>query len=227
MRTTAAALSWVLLSRLLGSTPLTQFLLIGQIFVVSASAAAWAVPTATWDRWDGTFYATTITPTNYFHVLLWRTSVWCVHGIASGLLTAVILWQIFSREVARVPPFELSVAVVASCLSAYTCALAHGAVVARWPHLRNIVLGLLTIEFSAFTGAMVPRSYWPAQVEHFAVLLPVTHALAAFRDHLAGSSASFSMGIAKELLVAVIWLVTAQVALILMTAGLRHNGTAD
>jgi ABC-type multidrug transport system permease subunit len=224
LRVSAFASSWILLSRLIASDSTTNFLLVGQLFAVGASGACWAIPSATWDRMDGTFEPIVLTPVNYLEVLLGRTVVWYFSAIGSCLLTALVFAAIFDLRLGPSHLVLLLVALLTASLSAYSFALMHGVLVARWPRVRNVILTLVSIELTALSGAMVPVSYWHPSVAVFSVILPVTHALDSLRGEIHGVSAGFWPGIGAELLVGLFWfLVTALISRRIIDST-RRNG---
>lgn len=180
-RVATASIAWVLVGRAMGSPETEHFLLIGQIVLVGASAACLAIPAAAWDRMDGTFEQVILTPSSYVWVLAGRAFVWAMHGALSGLCAGAVLALLFSPllPLRQIP--VLMIAIVAVSVSTYAFALFHGLVAARWPRLRNIVMGLVIVELTVFTGAAVPVSHWPVAMQQLAQFMPLTHALQAVR----------------------------------------------
>jgi ABC-2 type transport system permease protein len=202
----------------------TQYLLLGQMFVVGASAACWAIPASAWDRMDGTFESVILTPASYFHIQVGRTFVWYLSSIASSILASIVLLVIFDLNMSVHLVTHVAVSLFAACFSAYCFALVHGIMVAKWPRTRNIFLGIVSIELSAFTGAVVPTDYWPAPIAALSSFLPITNSLHALRDEIAGTGGSFWFGIGTELMVAVFWSLIAVLVVSRVVNSTRRNG---
>jgi ABC-2 type transport system permease protein len=218
VRIATGAAVWILLGRLLQSPSTETYLLIGQIFTIAASAACWVVPASAWDRLEGTFEPISLVPSSYLGVLVARTAVWCVNGVASGLLAGTLLLLAFqpSLPIAALP--GLAGALLVSCCSTFAFGLCHGLLVAKWPSLRNLLLGLITTELTLFSGAVVPTDYWPAWIQLLSSLLPVTHALAGARAAWDGRSGLID-AVLLEVVIAVLWCVLGAVLarLVLLT----------
>lgn len=224
LRVTAGATTWVLVSRLLDSQHATQYLLVGQIFAIGASGTFWALSAAAFDRLDGTFEHLAISPVAYLYLLLGRTGVWYVSGLGSALLAALILTLAFGRPVPPSQQLHLLLALATACLSAFTFAMAHGALLARWPRARNLFLGLLSTEVVLLSGAVVPVDYWPPFLAFASFVLPVTHSLQGVRSQLESPGSAFWPHVGAELAVALLWLLVACFITQKIIDGMRRRG---
>lgn len=222
VRTTTTALAWSYLGRLLQSDSLTAQLLIGQLFVITANTAAWAIPAAAWDRMDGTYALLIISPTSYFWALFGRTSVWCLNSLASGFFAFIAAAVVLGVPVFQLPAAGLFASIAATCIAAYAFSLFWGVWVSRWPRVRNIFLGIASIAMATLTGAIVPFSYLPAGLQKVSIVLPVTHALQGFQQS-AGSAGRCLPGVGAELLVAAGWGCAALVMIWLGMQETRHG----
>lgn len=227
LRVGTSAITWVLVGRLLGSQSKLEYLLIGQLFVVGVVAVCWAIPSAVWDRMDGTFEPIILTPSGYFNVLVGRTVVWLGSGIGSGILTALILLAVFGLPIGMHQVLPLTIALVVACAAAYSFALVHGLLVARWPRTRNIFLGLVSIELTTLTGAVVPVEYWSPPIAAISPFLPVTNALGALRGDLVGNSSGFWSGVGAELGVCMLWFLVAAAISQRVVNMTRRNGVSE
>lgn len=209
VRVCTGATMWALLGELTGSGEVAERVLVGQMFVVGAAAVSWAIPAAAWDRMDGTFDPLSVVPGSYFVVLLGRTSIWLVSGIATAFVSAGVLMLVFPSALLLSATWMLAIGLVASCFSAYCFALAHGALSATWPGIRNFLLGIVTIELTILTGAMVPVSYLSGWLQRIVVMLPLSHSIQSIHDAASGSIGAFWTQTALEVLVGLSWLVVA------------------
>lgn len=207
MRVTTTAATWILLGRLLGSAATVRFLFVGQVVIVGAQYAGWALQAFTWDRaFRGTYPMLVASPSSLVPAMVGRTIIWLVNGVATSLLTLVVLWPLFGPSV---HPARLALCVpllVLTCTSAYTFAFCLGSLINWVPRWRNIVQNLTVIAMTGMCGVVVPVAFWPPWVQHLASLLPVTHGLAALRLWLeAGPAHTIWRQTAAEGMVAAGW----------------------
>jgi ABC-2 type transport system permease protein len=205
-RTITSAYAWLLVGELIGSDETTEYLAIGQVFVVAISSTCWTIAAASWDRLDGTYEVITLTPANYFFIIVGRTAVWAANGIASSVFAAAVIFSIFRWQAPWTAYLLLLASLTASCCSIFIFAVAHGVFCARWPQLRNFILGIVVIELTLFSGSVVPQSHWPEVIQIATNFIPVTNSLSALRHYADTAPLDILKGIASEFLVAALWL---------------------
>ncbi len=175
------ALFFALLARLFGSPDHERFLLIGNAVAVGTVAIGWTIPSSVWDRNDGTYPLLVIAPSSLVPVTIGRTSIWLAAGVATTLVTFMVLGVMFDLGLPWPDALFIAPLVVLALGSTYCLALFLGTLVTRQPRIRNIILNLLTVVARAFCGVSVPVAFWPDAVQFIVRLLPITHGLQAIR----------------------------------------------
>ena len=89
---------WVLLGEVLESEDSLRFLLIGNAVAVGFHMTGWAIPAATWDRWDGTYGLLIASPSSIIPATVGRTSIFLLNAVAATLLTFVALVLLFKLD---------------------------------------------------------------------------------------------------------------------------------
>ena len=222
------ALFFALMARLFGSPDHERFLLIGNAVAVGAVAIAWAIPSSTWDRNDGTYPLLVIAPSSLVPATIGRTSIWLAAGVATSLVTFLILGVMFDLALPWPDTLLLVPLVILTSASTYCLSLFLGTLVTRQPRIRNLILLLLTIVARAFCGVSVPVAFWPDAVQFIVRLLPITHGLQAIRLLLdEGSIVAILQAVALEAAVGLGWIVLAVLAMDRMANAGRADGSIE
>lgn len=222
------ALFFALVARLFGSPDHERFLLIGNAVAVGAVAVSWAIPSSTWDRGDGTYPLLVIAPSSLMPGTIGRTSIWFVAGVATSLVTFVLLGVMFDLRLPWPDTLLVIPLVVLTSASTYCLSLFLGTLVTRQPRMRNIILTLLTIAARAFCGVTVPVAFWPEPVQFVVRLLPITHGLEAIRLLLdEGSVIAILRSAGLEVAVGAGWILLAMLAIDRMANAGRKDGTIE
>ena len=219
---------FAILGLLLDSPDNVRFLLIGHAVAIGAAAAGWAIPASTWDRGDGTYPLLVIAPSSILPAIIGRTILWLGNGVATSLMTFLVLGIVF--DVAFPWPHALLLVplVFLTCTSSYCLALFVGSLVTRLPRIRNMVMGFATLIYRAFCGVSVPVSFWPSWVETTVQFLPLTHGVEAIRLSLEnGSAEAILEASGLEILVASGWLFLAVFTMDRMAQAGRRDGSIE
>lgn len=228
VRITTNAGMWIMLGLLLQSTRLTEYLFLGYSIAVGATSALWAVPSAYWDRQSGVHPLQVASPAPLFASLLGRTGIWLINGWVTGLIALPVLVLAFGIKLPASVWLAFPVVLLVSCFATYTFSVALGALVARAPSFRNVAAGIAGSALLAFTGALVPMTFWSTPIQKLAQILPMTHGVASLRAVAAGDSMVRAL---PELLlegaVGAGWLALAYVALRVVVMVERQKGWVD
>ena len=216
------------LGLLLDSPDHVRFLLIGHAVAIGALAANWTIPASTWDRGDGTYPLLVIAPASMVPAIMGRTIIWLGNGVATTLVTFLILSVVFDVAFPWPQTLALVPLVFLTCASTYCLALFLGSVVTRQPRIRNMVLFFATATARAFCGVSVPVSFWPGWVETAVQFLPLTHGLHAIRLLLdKGAGGEILEAVALEILVGLGWLLLAVLTMDRMAQAGRRDGSIE
>jgi ABC-2 type transport system permease protein len=229
LRVTTTAAMWILLGRMIGSPDVVQFLLIGQIAVVGPQFAGWTVQSFTWDRmFSGCYPLQIAAPSSLVPIMVGRTMVWPLCGMATSLATLVVLGPIFQLAATPMALLWMVPALAVLSLSTYGFAFCVGSLVSCVPKWRNILHNALFIVITAICGVVVPSDFWPAWVQAAASGLPITHGLLAIRTLVAdGMSDAVVRGLVTELVVGSIWFVVGTITLDATVRVARRTGAVD
>ena len=228
VRVLTNAFAWVLLGRVAGSEDKVHYLLVGHAVAAGASAALWASNATTWSRWDGTHPLLVIAPGSLLAAVIGRTSVWLLNGMATSLMSFIVLFAAFGV----VPQPSAALAslgvVLLVCTSAFGFALWTGAWLSNRGRFRNIALDLSSMILVAICGVSVPVEFWPRPVQWIANAIPMTHGLAAIRLILGhGAHGSIAWQIALEVAVASGWLLLSLLTMTRLFNGGRADGSIE
>lgn len=219
---------WIMLGLLLQSSRLTEYLFLGYAIAVGATSALWAVPSAYWDRQAGVHPLQAASPAPLFASLLGRTGIWLLNGWVTGLLALPVLTLAFGTHLPTAVWLAFPPILLVCCLSTYAFSLAIGAVVARTPGFRNVAAGAAGSALLAFTGVLVPSSFWSPHVQLAGQFLPMTHGVASFRAVASGApAADIGIGLLLEIAVGLAWLLLSYAALSAVVFVERKKGWVD
>lgn len=228
VRSIFAATMIALVGRLLGSVEQVHYLLIGNVVMVGAHSAAWAIQSSTWDRWDGTYSLLVVSPTGLRPSILGRGGIWVASGFITSLTTFVALILMFQMPVPAAGVLLAPVFFAVICASVSAFAFGIGAFVIRAARARNIVHSFVLTILGAFTGANVPTTFWPSWIQWASLGLPVTHGLRALRTLLAGGPpALIVQSLALEIAVGIGWFGFAWLTMNAMANAGRADGSID
>lgn len=224
----AQAVFFSLLARLFESPDQERFLLIGNAVAVGAANVAWTIQSTSWDRWMGSYPLLVIAPSSLAPAVMGRTSIWLPAGMATTLLTLLVMAVVFDLEL----PWPAAIAVVPlvllTLLSTYCFSLFLGALAIRIPRARNFIHSVITIGTRAFCGVSVPVAFWPEGVQIAVQFLPITHGLQAIRLLLDEAPAGQVLASASlELVVVLGWITLAVVAMDRMANAGRADGSIE
>lgn len=207
VRILANASVWIFLGKLLGSNETTTYLLIGNATLAGPIAITWTIAAATWERIDGTYVLLMGAPTNIWGVMLGRTSVWLINGLATTLMAFIMLGVLFDVHPAFDRVLLLAVCLAITCASVYALALSIGVIATVYYRLRIILSNLAHIIFMTFCGVSVPITFWPEPLVTYVQLFPLVHGLEAIRAVYANAPTSvIAQHIALELGTGCVWL---------------------
>lgn len=217
-----------LIGRLLGSPEQGRFLLVGNAVMIAAVESLFIVASTTWERRSGTLPLLVAAPSDPAVVFAGRSVQWLVSGLATSLISLVLLGAVFGVPLspARVAG-EVPLVMLVS-LATYCFGLTLAGLVLRAMELRNVVSNVTGLVMMSVCGVQVPTTFWPSWVQHVASVLPVTHGLAAVRGLLAGAGAGAVLRqAALEAAVGAGWLVVAVLTFRRLAERGRHDGSIE
>ena len=224
----AQAAFFSLFARLFDSPQHEHFLLIGNAVAVGAHTASWAIFASTWDRRAGTYPLLVIAPASLIPVIVGRSAVWMAAGVATSVITFVVLGAIFDFSLPWPNALLLVPLSILTCASTFAFSLFVGSMAIRQPQLGTTMSGILTIFSRAFCGVSVPVAFWPGYVQFIVKLLPITHGLQAIRLALDEASlAAIVQAAALEIAVTLGWIILAVLVIDRMANAGRRDGSIE
>ena len=224
----AQAAFFSLFARLFDSPQHEHFLLIGNAVAVGAHTASWAIFASTWDRRAGTYPLLVIAPASLIPVIVGRSAVWMAAGVATSVITFVVLGAIFDFSLPWSNALLLVPLSILTCASTFAFSLFVGSMAIRQPQLGTTMSGILTIFSRAFCGVSVPVAFWPGYVQFIVKLLPITHGLQAIRLALDEASlAAIVQAAALEVAVTLGWIILAVLVIDRMANAGRRDGSIE
>ncbi|MFE7277023.1 ABC transporter permease [Streptomyces sp. NPDC057623] len=219
---------FALIGVMLGSPERTRYLVVGNAVMACVIETMTVVTNGVRERQEGTFPLLAASPATLGTVLFGRGLYQPVSGAVTALVTLFVLAPAFGvrPRAAQVP--ALALLIVVTALSTYGVGLVLSAVVIGLPGARNVVSNTAYLLMMAICGVQVPVDFWPPWVQAVSEVLPLTHALAAIRELMAGhatTDVARSLGLA--LLTGVLWLLLASVAVRLVRERGRRTGSFD
>ena len=224
----AQAAFFSLFARLFDSPQHEHFLLIGNAVAVGAHTASWAIFASTWDRRAGTYPLLVIAPASLIPVIVGRSAVWMGAGVATSVITFVVLGAIFDFSLPWPNSLLLVPLSILTCASTFAFSLFVGSMAIRQPQLGTTMSGILTIFSRAFCGVSVPVAFWPGFLQFIVKLLPITHGLQAIRLALDEASlAAIVQAAALEVAVTLGWIIVAVLVIDRMANAGRRDGSIE
>ncbi len=224
----AQAAFFSLFARLFDSPQHEHFLLIGNAVAVGAHTASWAIFASTWDRRAGTYPLLVIAPASLIPVIVGRSAVWMAAGVATSVITFVVLGAIFDFSLPWPNALILVPLSILTCASTFAFSLFVGSMAISQPQLGTTMSGILTIFSRAFCGVSVPVAFWPGYVQFIVKLLPITHGLQAVRLALDEASlAAIVQAAALEVAVTLGWIILAVLVIDRMANAGRRDGSIE
>jgi len=229
VRVFTTAAMWILLGRLVESEEHVRFLLIGQVVILGAQYTGWTVAAFTWDRmFIGTYPMLVASPSSLVPVMLGRTSIWLLNGIATSWVTFLILVPVFRLPVSVTQILWVPLAISLVCASSYGLAFSIGSIINWVPRLRNIAHNTASIVMMTICGVVVPVAFWPEWVQTVAFALPVTHGLSSIRLLMADEfTDEVLVGVVLEAAVGLVWLGLGALILDRTVNAARRTGAID
>ena len=224
----AQAVFFSLVARLFESPDQERFLLIGNAVAVGAMNVAWTIQSTTWDRWIGTYPLLVIAPSSLAPAVMGRTSIWLPAGVATSLLTLLIMGIAFDLALPWPNTIGVVPLVILTAFSTYCFSLFLGSLAIRTPRARNFIHAVLAIGSRAFCGVSVPIYFWPDAVQIVVQCFPITHGLQAIRLLLDEAPLSQVLIAASlEAVVALGWIALAILAMDRMANAGRADGSIE
>jgi ABC-2 type transport system permease protein len=219
---------YALIGRMLGDPITVRYLLVGSAVWMAAMEACLVVTTSANERRIGTLPLLIVAPTDPFVVLMGRSVMWIVSGVATASLSLAILAPVFHvllspwRVVATFPLIALT------SVGTYCMAMTPAGLAMRLHGARNVIANLLYMTLLIFCGVQAPLTFWPAWVRTIAAVIPLTHSLAAVRGVLDGTSLdAIGRQVAWTLLTTVGWIFVAWLAFRGVTERGRRTGSIE
>lgn len=228
LRVITQVIFYALIGILLDDPNLVQFLLIGNVALIAASTAMFAIPSTQWERYAGTLPLLVAAPSRVMWVFLGRSVEWFADGLATSVVALVIVAPIFG---VAITPGQLLVVIPLLLLvivTTYGMATFLGAVVLRKPDVRNVVSNLTISVMAIVTGANIPVEFFATPIQWFAQIFPLTHGLQAIRETIAGAPwANIGPDVAVCLSVGLVWMVIAALSFERFAESGRKDGSIE
>ena len=228
LRVIAQIVFYTLIGVLVEDPELVQFLLIGNVTLIAAGTATFAIASTQWERYTGTLPLLVAAPSRMMWVFLGRSVQWFIDGLATSTIGLVVVASIFDvpislGELLWVMPLLLLVIV-----TTYGLATFLGAIVMRIPDARNLVSNVTTGVVAIVTGANVPVEFFATPVQWFAHIFPVTHGLQAIRETIDGAPwAEIAPNVAACAAVGFIWITLAAISFERFAESGRKDGSIE
>lgn len=214
LRLVLQTIFFALVAGYVGTSVSLQYSLVGNAVVLACLESMIVVLMMVQERQTGTLPLLAASPTSHVLVYAGRGLHWLASGLVSSITAFVLLPFVLGvplpwPRAALAFPIIVVVGITSYC---YGCALGSAAL--RYGGLTWLLLNLGYLQVMAFGGVNVPRSFWPAPLQAYADILPVTHGLQAVRDVLAAAPAGAVLGqVALEILVGLGWLAAAAISI--------------
>jgi ABC-2 type transport system permease protein len=213
-----------MLGQLVGSSETVRYLVIGNVVMIGALATQLGAGALAGDRWRGTYPLLVIAPASLVPVTLGRNCVPLLNGLATSLVSFVVVGPLFGISVPW-PETLLALPLVVLTLASVFCqTLFLAGVAARVPKYSGLTHTTMIAVMQAVCGVNMPVSFWPTPIQALANSLPLTHGLQSVRLVLdCGSAPAALQEGALEAAVGLVWLVAG----ILLLDWLTNSGRAD
>lgn len=218
-----------LIGLLLQSREATYFLLIGRGLFVGVAETMWVIQSTAWERGTGTLPLLVSAPGRAWPAFAGRSTQWLPSAATTSLVSLLIVPPLFGFGVTPEGIAASALAAVVSVIASYGFALPLAAIVLRRPSWRNAASNVTHNVMGLVCGALVPVAFWPAPVQWFAQIFPVTHSLRGLRAVLEGTAngwGELAAGLALGLGLGVLWFAFGAWLLERFAEAARH-GTID
>lgn len=179
------------------------------------------------DRTQGTISFLYITPANRLVNYLSRALLHLPNGILVYAAGLTALWLLLGINFSSTNwgAFVLAVVAVTISLAAFSQVLGIISIVFRdWIQVMVVATGLLMI----FNGIIIPLDAFPAALQGFAHILPVTNALEAARSAInGGPSAGIYYGIMREGIIGLVFFTIGYLGFVFFEKIVIRNGTLE
>lgn len=228
LRVITQVIFYALIGILLDDPNLVQFLLVGNVALIAASTAMFAIPSTQWERYAGTLPLLVAAPSRVMWVFLGRSVEWFADGLATSVIALVIVAPIFGVSITPGQLLLVIPLLLLVIVTTYGMATFLGAIVLRKPDVRNVVSNLTISTMAIVTGANIPVEFFAAPIQWFAQVFPLTHGLQAIRGTISGAPwAAIGPDVALCLGVGVIWMAIAAFSFERFVEGGRKDGSIE
>lgn len=225
MRMSAEMVFYALIGKLLESQTTVEFLLIGNLTLLAASSAYFAVQSSVWERRAGTLPLLIAAPAPLFLTFAGRSVQWIGEGVLTAAGAMLIVGPMFDVGPGWNTPAVIGLFVLIAAAS-YGMGLFLGGVVLRFPEARNVWFNVTVGVMAIVCGVNVTVEFFPLWVQGFAQAFPLTHGLEAVRS-VAGDGGPIVVPMARCLVVGAGWYVLAAATLRLFAEQGRRTGSID
>ncbi|GAA5199526.1 ABC transporter permease [Microbacterium jejuense] len=218
-----------LIGLLLQSREATYFLLIGRGLFVGVAETMWVIQSTAWERGTGTLPLLVSAPGRAWPAFAGRSTQWLPSAVTTSLVSLLVVPPLFGFGVTPEGIAASALAAVVSVVASYGFALPLAAVVLRRPAWRNAASNVTHNVMGLVCGALVPVVFWPAPVQWFAQIFPVTHSLRGLRAVLDGEPdawGALAAGLGLALALGAAWFAIGAWLLERFAEAARH-GTID
>lgn len=181
----------------------------------------------TYDRSSGTLSFLFASPANRLENYLARAVLHYPNGLISFISTLVAAWIMVGLDFGSVnwAGFTFTVLVTALTITALGEFLGPFAIVFRdWANIQTALVGLILV----FSGVIIPLNIFPAPIQEFAKLLPVTNGLVSIKSTFIGASLAETSGyIIREGLTGLAYLVLGYLGFSLFEKVAKQRGTLE
>jgi ABC-2 type transport system permease protein len=215
-----------LLASMVGDRDYVTYVVLGTAMLICVTEPMMAVASTTWDRLfvrSAPLLAASPVEPGIFYA--GRSLQWPCSAVATTAIALAVMSQFFdiSWSVAQLP--VLLLLLILNAFAGYCVALVIGACALLAPGFRNVLSNIVIMLTTAFCGAIVPVSFWPAPIQWLVQVLPATHGIEAVRQLQAdAAAATVGSAVAATLLAAAGWFVVALVLFRLLFDYARRTG---
>ncbi len=228
LRVIAQIIFYTLIGVLVQDPELVQFLLIGNVTLIAAGTAMFAVSSTQWERYAGTLPLLVAAPSRMMWVFLGRSVHWFIDGLATSTIGLLVVSAIFDVPISLGEAMLVMPLLLLVIVTTYGLATFIGAIVLRFPDTRNLVLNLTTGVVAIVAGANVPVEFFAPPIQWFAQIFPVTHGIQAIRETIDGAGwAEIGPDVAACAVVGLIWITLAAVSFERFAESGRKDGSIE
>lgn len=231
MRVLVEVLFFALIGVLLQDREVMLFLAVGRGLFLGVQEIMWTIQSSAWERYEGTLPLLVSAPGKVWPVFAGRSTQWFPSALTTSMIALFVLAPALGVRYNGLQPLVVVAGLVISVVGTYVLALACASLVLRAPQYRNLASNLVHAVMALICGVHVPVVFWPAPIQWFAQIFPITHGLGAVRIALespVGSAIQVAVpGLLTAIAVSLAWFGLSVLLLERFASSSRRNGSID